>query len=179
MLMAAAPGGAQSAKSAAPETFSATAKITGRAGAIAAEMQIHIQRYTPDFDRNEVESALKTGGYPKFLTAVRKAPDVGFVGLGDQQVTIRYARERATPKGRTVVVVTEKPIAFVGGASVNPKSRAGFEVGVIELTVDNAGAGSGTMAAAARVKPGGETGVQIDDYAEKPIILTSVTRKGS
>jgi hypothetical protein len=34
------------------------------------------------------------------------------------------------------------------------------------------------MAGAARVKSGGETGVQIDDYgAEAPIKLTAVTRK--
>ena len=33
------------------------------------------------------------------------------------------------------------------------------------------------MAAAARVRPGGETGVQIDDYAEVPISLVKVTRK--
>jgi hypothetical protein len=31
-------------------------------------------------------------------------------------------------------------------------------------------------AAAARVKPGGETGVRIDDYADKLIMLTTVTR---
>jgi hypothetical protein len=178
ILATAVPGTAQSAKGA-PETFSATAKVSGRAGAITAEMQIQIRRYTPDFDRKEVEDALRTGGYPKFLTAVRKAPDVGSVGVGDQQVAIRYARERETPKGRTILVVTEKPIAFVGGSSVNPKSRAGYEVGVIELTLDGKGGGTGVMAAAARVKPGGETGVRIDDYAEKPINLTGVTRKAS
>jgi hypothetical protein len=33
------------------------------------------------------------------------------------------------------------------------------------------------MAAAARVKAGGETGVQVDDYAEVPIKLSSVTRQ--
>ena len=33
------------------------------------------------------------------------------------------------------------------------------------------------MAAAARVKPGGETGVQIDDYADEPIKLVTVSRK--
>jgi hypothetical protein len=33
------------------------------------------------------------------------------------------------------------------------------------------------MTAAARVKPGGESGVVIDDYAEKPIQLVTVSRK--
>jgi len=32
------------------------------------------------------------------------------------------------------------------------------------------------MAAAARVKPGGETGVRIDNYAETPLQLTASVR---
>ena len=45
------------------------------------------------------------------------------------------------------------------------------------MQVDNAGMGTGEMAAAARVKPGGETGVQVDDYADQPLTLTGVARK--
>jgi len=44
------------------------------------------------------------------------------------------------------------------------------------LKLDKGGKGDGTMAAAARVKPGGETGVRIDDYAEKPVTLTATVR---
>jgi hypothetical protein len=33
------------------------------------------------------------------------------------------------------------------------------------------------MAAAARVKPGGEAGVTVEDYADKPIKLVTVVRK--
>ena len=48
---------------------------------------------------------------------------------------------------------------------------------MIEFQIDNAGLGTGTMTAAARVKPGGEDGVLIEDYAAKPIKLVTVTRK--
>ena len=47
------------------------------------------------------------------------------------------------------------------------------------MEVDDVGLGTGTMAAAARVKPGGDAGVQIDDYAEEPIKLIAVNRKMS
>jgi Xaa-Pro aminopeptidase len=43
--------------------------------------------------------------------------------------------------------------------------------------VDDVGLGNGQMAAAARVRPGGESGVQVDDYADKPIKLATVVRK--
>ena len=44
------------------------------------------------------------------------------------------------------------------------------------MLMDKAGKGDGTMAAAARVKPGGETGVRIDNYAEKPVKVTAAVR---
>ena len=179
MALSASPRGAQAPSSAgAPETFSANAQVSGGAGAIAATIQIQIQRYSPDFDRKSVESALKGGGYPSFLTALRKAPEVGTVGIGDQKFSIRYAREEKTAKGRTITVVTDKPMFFVGGGKADAKPRAGYEVGAIQMMVDSVGLGSGSMAAAARIKPGPEgVGVQVDDYADAPIKLTTVNRK--
>ena len=178
MALAASPRAGQTPRnSGAPETFSANAQAKGAAGAIAATILIDIQRYTPDFDRTAVESALKGGGYPAFLTALRKAPEVGSVAVGDQKFAIRWAREQKTAKGRTIVVVTDKPVFFVGGGSATAKPRAGYEVAVLQLLMDEVGLGSGSMAAAARVKPGGETGVQIDDYADEPIKLVTVSRK--
>ena len=179
MALAATPSARQTPRnSGAPETFSANAQVKGAAGAIAATIQIQIQRYTPDFDRTSVESALKGGGYPSFLTALRKAPEVGSVGIGDQKFAIRYAREQKTAKGRTIVVVTDKPVFFVGGGRTDAKAKAGYEVAVIQMMVDDVGLGDGTMAAAARVKPGPEgVGVQLDDYAEEPIKLVTVSRK--
>jgi hypothetical protein len=163
--------------SGAPESFTTNAQVKGAGGAMAATILIQIQRYTPDFDRTSVETALKGGGYPAFLTALRKAPEVGSVAVGDQKFPIRFAREQKAAKGRTIVLVTDKPVFFVGGGQTNAKPRAGFEVAVIELQVDDVGLGSGRMAAAARVKPGPDgAGVQIDDYAEEPIKLVTVRR---
>ena len=97
--------------------------------------------------------------------------------VGDEKFPIRWAREQKTAKGRTIVVVTDRPVFFVGGARPNAKPRAGYETALVQLQVDDAGAGSGMMVAAGRVKPGGETGVRIDDYADEPLTLAKVTRK--
>ena len=66
-----------------------------------------------------------------------------------RKFAIRYAREEKTDKGRTITVVTDKPMFFVGGGKADAKPRAGYEVGAIRMTVDSVGLGSGTMAAAA------------------------------
>jgi hypothetical protein len=179
LALAASPSAQQSPRNVgAPETFTANAQAKGAAGAIAATIQIQINRYTPDFDRTSVETALKGGGYPSFLSAIRKAPEVGSVGIGDQKFAIRYAREEKTAKGRTITVVTDKPMFFVGGGRTDAKPRAGYEVGAIQMMVDDVGLGSGTMTGAARIKPGPQgVGVEVDDYADEPIKLVTVSRK--
>lgn len=174
-----APAAAQSAAAraaTAPETFNVTAQ--GKAGAVAtaANFQIRMDRYSADDDRAVVENALKFGGYPSFLPALRNAPAVGAVIAGTEKVAIRWARETPTPKGRTITLVTDAPLFFLGAGQPGAKPKAGYEVAVLQLQMDSAGIGTGTMAAAARVRPGGESGVQIDDYADEPIKLTSVLR---
>jgi hypothetical protein len=178
VMFATIPGLAQAQSTGAPELFTANLHASGATGgAGAATIQIDIQRYTPDADRATVESALKSGGYPAFLTALRKAPAVGAVSFGDQKWTIRWAREQKTAKGRTIVLVTDQPVFFVGGGRTDAKPRAGYDVAVIQMQVDDVGLGSGSMAAAANVKPGAESGVEINDYADKPIKLVTVVRK--
>ena len=176
-VLSAAAGVPQTAgSSGAPETFSAGVQIKTASGPISATVQVRIKRYTPEFDHKMLEDALEHGGYASFVNALRKVPDVGTVVAGDGQFTIRLARERKTDKGRTIVVVTDKPVFFVGGARPDAKPRAGYETALIQLQVDDAGNGTGMMAPAARVKPGGEAGVRIDNYAEEPLAL-KVTRQ--
>lgn len=159
-----------------PETFRANAQVAGPSGAAATTILITVERFSHDQDRKTVEGALKGGGYPGFLTALRKAPEVGYVQHGAQKYAIRYARQTETDKGRTIVVVTDRPVFFVGGGAPDAKPRAGYEVAVARLEVDVNGSGAGSMAAAARVKLGPDGTVQVDDYAEEPIKLT-VTRQ--
>jgi hypothetical protein len=160
----------------APETFSAQMQARTDVGAAAASISMQIDRYTPEDDRKVITDALRQGGYPAFLAALRKAKVVGNVTIGDLQVPLRWAREQETPKGRAISLVTDAPLYFVGGGRRDAKPREGFEVAVLQLAVDEFGLGTGTMAAAARVKPDGQGGVLMEDYAEEPIRLTGVYR---
>ncbi len=142
------------------------AHVKGAPGAAAATIQVVIRRYTPDGRRASCS-----------LAVLRKSSDVGYVEHGRSRFTIRYAREARTATGRRIDVVTGEPIFFVGGGAPVARPRAGFEVAVLRMDVDDVGLGSGVMAAAARIKSAPEGGVQIDDYAEEPIRLVTVARK--
>ena len=160
----------------APETFTSQIQSRTAAGALGGYVRIQIDRYTRDDDLKTMTDALKHGGYSAFLQALRKAPEVGRVEIGDVKGTLRWARQQATPNGRTISLVTDAPLYFVGGGRATPKPREGFELAIIQLTVGEIGLGTGTMTAAARVKPDGAGGVVMEDYADEPIILTSVSR---
>ena len=171
---------AQSTKPTAPESFHANAQATSSGAGVASALTFQLDAYTADADRERLLAALTSGGSPAFVEALKKEKPIGSVTAGNRKVTIRYARSVATPSGgRRVVLVTDAPVYFVGGGALDAAPKAGFDVAVVEFEIDVVGLGSGTMAMAARVKPGGPAGVQIDDYAQQPVKLVTVTRNRS
>jgi hypothetical protein len=69
-------------------------------------------------------------------------------------------RERIDAGVRTLILVTDKPIYFVGGgrADVSAATRKGF-VAVLEIEIDAKGAGKVDGGRRARVRPNGDGGV--------------------
>lgn len=170
------PGAFQSSRDKLPESFTANAQFQGAGGAAATTLKIRIDRYTPDAEREAVMQALKQGGYQGFVTALRKAPVVGAVTMGGSTFDIRWARATPNKDNRSIVLVTDKPMYFVGAGNPDAKPREGFDVGVISFDVDSVGMGfNGKMAAAAKVKPGAN-GPDVSDYADKMIDLKTVMR---
>lgn len=177
----AAPAAQKQATPAPPgETFDVTATAAagpGSVGTVTVPMVIEIDRYTPAHARTTVTDALKYQGYPGFLNALRAAPVAGSLKVGPDNFVIRFAREQPSGSERAISVVTDKPVFFIGIGKPDAKAKAGYEVAVVQFTVDTAGQGTGTMAAAARVKPGGPAGFRIDDYAETPVKITVTAHK--
>jgi hypothetical protein len=177
--LAFAPAPLQSKKSkttGAPEVFNARATVGSAQGRGDAYVKISVDTYSTDKDVQAMEQALKDGGSAGFVQALRKAPVVGRFEVGDKTFTIRWARQKATAKGRTISFVVDAPVYFVGGGLPGAKARDGFDVAVIQLVMDSSGLGEGRLAAAAKVKPGGDTGVEIEAYDAEPVTLRSVMR---
>ena len=169
--------GAQSWKNTAPESFRANGQILGMAGGAASAITIAIDSYTSDADHQALADTLKSGGHGAFVEALHKAPAIGKVTIGQRSFTVRWAR--TLPVGqdhRRVALATDQPVFFAGAGAVDAKPTAGYDLGVIEFTIDSVGLGKGTMAPAAKVKVGGPTGVVVDDYSGKRIELVTVTR---
>ena len=168
----------QAPKNYAPESFRANGQITGAAGGAASSITIAIDKYTPDADHQKLADTLKTNGYAAFVAALKQAPAIGRLTIGDRSFAIKWAR--TLPSGadhRRVALATDAPVFFAGAGAVDAKPTAGYDIGVVEFAIDSVGLGKGTMAAAAKVKAGGEPGIVVEDYSGKRIELMTVTRQ--
>jgi len=179
MLAAAEPTPApvhQAGEQTAPagETFHvmATASMARGTGGVTVPITIAISRYTREHSRVAMTDALKHNGYPGFVRALRQAPVAGTLTLNGRPFSIRWAHQEPRDGGRTITIVTDTPVSFIGLGQADAKPTKGYEVAVVKLELDATGKGDGIMAAAARVKPGGEGAVRIDDYADTPVKLT-------
>lgn len=171
------PPPAGQSKQGPPETFSANAQVKGELGAAATILNVHIERYSTDDERERALQAMKTGGDAALRAALSKGAPLGYVEISGKKWAIRYARQHEIPNGRSIVVVTDQPLFFVGGGQVNAKPREGYDLAVVQFQVDSVGLGRGTMAAAARLKAGGPNGLEVADYADEPIKLVTVSRR--
>ena len=121
-------------------------------------------------NRTKVTDALKYGGYGNFLPALRTLPAIGTIALDKREVQVRYTREQPDGKGYRLTLVADRPLFFLGADAA--KARAGYELTMVDLRIDEHGAGTGTMAGAARVKPAPDGSVILDNFAEAPVELT-------
>jgi hypothetical protein len=149
------------------------ARVTLGDTSITSKVTVGVDRLMEESRWKRVTDALKHGGYPNFVNALRMLPPVGWVEVNKRRVELRYAREEQRPAGRRLVVVADKPLFFLGDES---KSKPGFALTVIELNIDANGAIKGSMAGAARVKPSLEGDVLLEDYAEALVTLSSPSR---
>src|SRR5262245_13696146 len=153
-----------------PKTLTVDAEASLPYAKLSATFTIQVDRLMREQDFMKVAEALKYGGYPRFLPALRQLPVVGRLQIGDMRFDLKYARERPDNKSH-LVLVADRPVYFFGGGSVDPKAKGGYELTIVEIDFDASGNGKGTMAAAARVKPSGDGGVILDDYAVTPFRL--------
>ena len=152
-----------------PLTLGAAAQVTKGATTVTTTFTIHVDREMNETFRSRVMDALKFGGYPKFLSALRSLPPIGTIALEGRSVEVRYAREEPREKGSRLVLVADRPLFFLADPT---KARAGYELTMVELMLDAKGAGTGTMTGAARVKPTPDGGLVVDVFEDAPVQLT-------
>jgi hypothetical protein len=159
------------------EHFTATATIkTAGAAEASAPVTITIDRKMSQAEADKLVAAFKGGGAAGLRKALTGVPATGSVQLAKGAPTpARIAIERPTDKGRLITIVTDTPLLFAGAGVPGAKPKEGYDFAVIDLEVDANGAGSGTLAPAAKVTLKGSAFV-VEDYASEVVRLAGVKK---
>jgi hypothetical protein len=154
-----------------PLTLTLDATAGTAAATVASSVTIRVDRLMEENRRKRVTDALTYSGYGHFLNALRAIPVIGAIEMASRSVDIRYAHEQQEEAGgRRLLLVADRPLFFLSGDPA--KTRAGFELTIVELRFDARGEVSGTIMGAARVKPSPD-GVVAGDFADAPVRLRS------
>jgi len=136
---------------------------------ITSKVTVRVERPMDDSRRTRSSDALKFSGYSNFVNTLRPFPSLGSIETQSGKVDIRYSREDQEGTFSRLVLIADRPLFFLN--KDQGKSRAGYELTVMELRIDGKGAVSGQMAGAARVRPAPEGQVLLDTYSEELVQL--------
>lgn len=165
--------------SGAPERFTAFAINTSDVGRTGAQtIDITIDRWTSDQQRDKLLNILLDKGPDELLSALQDAPVVGHIrnpsSLG---YDLHYARRSPLPEGgERVVIATDRPIGF--WEATNQPRSIDYPFTVVELHLNKDGEGDGKMSIAMKITGNRENKlIVLEDYANQPITLTQVRRE--
>src|SRR3954447_3716767 len=159
-----------------PERFTASAMNinNGRTGNI----DITVERWSTDKDRDKLMTVMSDKGPEKLLDALQDLPRVGHFGApGNLSWDIHFARKVPLPDGgERVVLATDRRIGFWEAAN-QPRS-IDYPFTVIELRLNRDGEGEGKMSVATKVIYDKEQNMlTLENYDIQPVQLTSVKRE--
>jgi hypothetical protein len=159
------------------EHLTATAVTVPKAGLrpTAVTVEIVIDRWSPDAERDRLIETLKTERSNAVLTLIRGLPSIGHISTPTSTgASLRFAHARRTEDGgRRIIIVTERPM----GADQQTRRRRGtdYPFTIADLRMDSSGSGEGTLAYAAELTHNAKTGtIEIGNYSTEPVRLTSV-----
>lgn len=159
------------------ETFSATATVRSAGGATAtAPVTIVVSRKTPAEETDRLAAAFKSDGAAGLRKVLSGIPPTGSVRIGNRPpAPTRLTLERTTDEGRLLTIVADQPLVFLGAGLPQAKPKEGYDFAIVDLLVDDAGNGSGTLAPAAKVKLQ-QGAFVVDDYGAEIVRLNGVKR---
>ena len=158
------------------ETFTATASVKGPSGSGSKPLTIHIDHLASDADRTKLLAVVKTNDAAAIIQALAAMADIGYISVGDVRTPVKYAYAHPTGGGRLLTVVTAKPVAFVGANAPGAKPKAGHELALALLVLDENNKGDGEISPAARVQVDAAGAIVTSDYSHEIVRLTGITK---
>jgi hypothetical protein len=159
------------------ERYSAYALNLNGARTRSGTVDIAVERWTTNQERDTLVGDLKEGGNDLLLKRLRKADRVGFIRSASSiGYPLRFARAIDLPGGgRRILLATDRPIGFLEATS--GARRNDYPFLLIDIRVDANGKGEGKLLNFARVNWADENTLEVENWDRDPVRLTQVTKQ--
>jgi hypothetical protein len=149
--------------------------LGGRVGsARSGTVDLVIDRWSTDAERDRLFAALREGGSDALLKELQDIDEIGHIqSPGHLGYPLRFAREVRLPDGgRRLILATDRPIGFLEARAQTRSLDYPFAIVDIRLGPD--GEGQGKLLPLAKVEAHSKHLVEIENYDIEPVRLTRV-----
>jgi hypothetical protein len=153
--------------------------LSGVGPATTGSLDIAIERWSTDEEREKLRAALAEKAPDALLSALQKLkPRAGYIrDAASTSVAwnVRFAREHPLPDGgRRIIIATERPMGY--WELVNRPRSADYAFTLAEIRLDKNGKGEGKLVPAAKVSWNKDKGaIEITNYGTEPVRLVNIT----
>src|SRR3954452_5769629 len=144
----------------------------------AGNIEIVVERWSTDADRDKLMSVMMNKGPDKLLDALQDMPRMGYFRTPDSVGwDIHFARRTPTAEGgERVTLVTDRRIGFWEAAN-QPRS-IDYPFTVVELRLNRDGEGEGKMSLATKIIADKENNIiTLENYDLQPVMLNNIKRE--
>jgi hypothetical protein len=118
---------------------------------VTTQLTVTLDRTTPDEERLAIVEQVKSN--PDAAKSVLTGqPQLGVIEAGERRVPIRFASVYPLDEGENLVVISDEPMGFIGGAKKSASAKKGFDLTYAMISVNASGAGKGEIGPAAKIK---------------------------
>jgi hypothetical protein len=138
-------------------------------------IDIVINRWSTDQERDQLLSTLREGGTDALLRALQKIKDpAGYIRTPSSiGYPLRFARQiTMADGGRRIIIATDRYVSFLE-ATTQPRS-VDYPFMLVDIRIGADGKGTGKLMPLAKVTANEDHTVEIENYASEPVRLTEV-----
>ena len=150
----------------------------GRTG--AGTVEIVVERWSTDAERDELIKTLLAKGHEKLLETLQKLPRAGYIRTPNSiGYDLHYARKMPMDEGgEQIVIATDRYIGFWEAA--NRPRTIDYPFTLIEIRLGPDGVGEGKMTPFTKIMYDKKKNqIVLENYQSQPVLLTQVRREST
>jgi hypothetical protein len=161
-----------------PEKYTAFAvdtSITAR-GVKTSPVDITINRWSTDAERDQLLSVFRQKGQDGLLEALQKLPVVGYINTpGSLKYDLHFARQRPeVDGGKMVFLMTDR---YIGAwEAVNRPRTIDYPFTLLQLQLDKGGSGMGKASIYTKITEAKDGTIELENFSNQPVSLNQIRR---